>query len=368
MAAPTLTQYLLDVGDHQDGHDYAHVMSAVAVSVKLIAASVSRGPLIVPEAAEGDAVDPRTVNQQLREIAASILLDQVSTVRQLAAISLLGIPGTMPTSSPYFSVVSSGPEARYLLVVEALHGAMRLAENQSVGLCFSILERPAVMTGTTADHTAEVREDDFLQEGSQQLCAGLALFGPSTVLVLTTGDGVDGFTLDRDVGNFVLTHPQMIVPATTSIVALNPTGSPRWPAPIKRYVEECLLGSEGPRGEDFVLRWNASAVMGAFRVLMNGGVFIAPELGERDGGNGLPLLHTCAPLAFIIEQAGGAAIDSTQRMLNCVPSSAGQRAPIIFGAVEEVSRIRRYFLEHEKGYDTELTYPLFHNRSLFAQQ
>ncbi len=363
MAARTLTQYLLDVGDCKDGHDYAHVMSAVAVSIKLIAASVSRGPLIVPAVAEGDAVDSGTVNEQLHELAASILLDQVSTVRQLAAISIVGVPATPAAPSPRFSVVSSGAQARYLLAVDALYGSMKLAENQSVGLCFSILERPE-----REDSDAEACEEDFLQAGNRQLCAGLALFGPSTVLVLTTGDGVDGFTLDRDVGNFVLTRPRLRVPATTSVVALNPSGSPHWPAPIKRYVEECLLGSEGPRGQDFVLRWNASAVMGAFRVLMNGGVFIVPELVRKDGADGIPLLHTCAPLAFIIEQAGGAAIDSTQRILDRAPLATGERTPVIFGAVEEVTRIRRYFFEHEKGYDTEVAHPLFHNRSLFAQQ
>lgn len=360
MAARTFCHYLLDIGERDDAHDYAHVLSAVAVSIKLIAASVSRGSLIVPAAMEGNVVSPGVVNQQLRELAASILLDQVSGVRQLAAISLFGAPVTPSIPTPDFSPVSSGSQARYLLAVEALHGSMRLAENQSVGLCFSILERSQY-----EDTSAEVCEEDFLQPGNRQLCAGLALFGPATVLVLTVGDGVDGFTLDRDASDFVLTHPQMLVPTTTNVVALNPSGSPHWPAPIKRYVEECLLGAEGPQGEDFVLRWNASAVIGAFRVLMNGGVFIVPDLGGKEG---VPLLYTSAPLAFVIEQAGGAAIDATQRMLNCVPASTGQRTPIIFGAVEEVSRIRRYFLEHEKGYDTELAHPLFHNRSLFAQQ
>lgn len=365
MAPRTLTQYLLDIGQRPDGHTYAHIASAVAVSVKLLAAAISRGPLILSGIDDGGA-DPCSVNRHLRRLAPAIVLEQTSSLNQLAAVSLEGgvesLDG-MPSWSrhyPRFSPVSASPEARYLLAVEALHGSVRLTENQSVGLCFSILERDE------AALCSQVQEDEFLQAGVRQLCAGMALFGPSTVLVLTTGCGVDAFTLDRDAGNFLLTHPQLRVPATTNVVAIDPSESAHWPAPIKRYVEECVMGADGVRGEDFVLRWNASAVMGTFRVLMNGGVFIVPRL-KRSNGRGIPLLHTCAPLAMIVEQAGGAAIDSASRMLEQVPEAVDQRAPIIFGAREEVTRIRRYFLEHEKGYDVEPSYPLFHNRTLFAQ-
>ncbi len=372
MAPRTLTQYLLDLGQRPDGHTYAHVASAVAISVKLLAAAISRGPLIL-SGCDDDEVDPCSTNRHLRRLAPAIVLEQTSGLSQLAALSLEGglrsaeeAPSSSDDSSsrsrnyPRFSRVSTDPQARYLLAVEALHGSVSLAENQSVGLCFSILERDEAALGS------QVQEDEFLQAGVRQLCAGMALFGPSTVLVLTTGSGVDAFTLDRDVGNFVLTHPQLHVPATTNVVAIDPSESPHWPAPIKRYVEECLTGVDGPREQDFVLRWNASAVMGTFRVLMNGGVFIVPRL-ERSSGRGIPLLHTCAPLAMIVEQAGGAAIDSANRMLERVPETIDQRAPIIFGARKEVARIHRYFLEHEKGYDVEPRYPLFHNRTLFAQ-
>ncbi len=363
MAPRTLTQHLLDVGHHP--HNHAHIISAVAVSVKLLAVAISRGALI-PWESDGGGTDPCSVNRHLRRLAPAIVLEQTSGLPQLAAVALEGGLETLdgvPSWSrnyPRFSRVSAGLEAKYLLAVEALHGSVRLAENQSVGLCFSILERDEAALGT------EVQEAEFLQAGVRQLCAGMALFGPSTVLVLTTGAGVDAFTLDRDAGNFLLTHPQLRVPTTTNVVAIDPSESSHWPPPIKRYVEECSAGVDGPRGEDFVLRWNASAVMGTFRVLMNGGVFIVPRL-ERSSGRGIPLLHTCAPLAMIVEQAGGAAVDSANRMLERVPESVDERAPIIFGACEEVARIRRYFAEHEKGYDVEPRYPLFHSRTLFAQ-
>ncbi|MFT3943713.1 MAG: class 1 fructose-bisphosphatase [Ancrocorticia sp.] len=365
MAPRTLTQYLLDVGQRPDGHNHAHIVSAVAVAVKLLAATISRGPLILSGIDDGGA-DPCAINRHLRRLAPAIILEQTSGLPQLVAVSLEGglesLEGVPSWSRNYprFSQVSAGLRARYLLAVEALHGTTRLAENQSVGLCFSILERDEAALGS------QVQEAEFLQAGVHQLCAGMALFGPSTVLVLTTGAGVDAFTLDREAGNFLLTHPQLRVPTTTNVVAINPSESPQWPPPIKRYVEECSAGVGGPRGEDFVLRWNDSAVMGTFRVLMNGGVFIVPRL-TRSRCCGIPLLHTCAPLAMIVEQAGGAAIDSANRMLERVPEAVDQRAPIIFGAREEVARIRRYFAEHEKGYDVEPRYPLFHSRTLFAQ-
>ncbi len=352
MAARTLTQYLLDVNSETGEHDYAHILSAVAVSVKLIAAQVSRGPLILGADLSGGSRDATSVNRGLRRRATGTLLDQAAGIEQLAAISIAGVPSIYP--------VSSGERARYLLLVEALHGSLSLAENQTVGLAFSVLQRPAIDRRCAAA--------DFLQPGSRQLCAGMALYGPSTVLVVTTGDGVDGFTLDRDVGNFVLTHPRLTIPADAHSFAINPSEAPHWPAPVKRYVDECLQGGEGPRGHDFVVRWNASAVIGAFRILMNGGLFLVPDTGRRSGLWGLPLLHNAAPLALITEQAGGAATTGTQRVLDVVPASLTQRVPMVLGAADEVARIERYFLDHAQGHDVEPSYPLFHNRTLFAPQ
>lgn len=352
MAARTLTQYLLDVHSEAESHDFAHILSAVSVSVKLIAAMASRGPLIVDPPAKSGARDSASVYRGLRRMATRVVLDQTSGIEHLAAISIAGVPTIYP--------VSDAAGARYVLLLEALHGSVNLTENQTVGLAFSVLERPAT--------DRPCSEADFLQAGNRQVCAGMALYGPSTVMVLTTGRGVDGFTLDRDVGNFVLTHPQLTIPAESHSFAINPSQAPHWPAPIKRYVDECLQGADGPRGRDFVMRWNASAVIGAYRILMNGGLFMVPDTGRRVGLWGLPLLHNAAPLALITEQAGGAASTGTQRALDVVPTSLTERVPMVFGSADEVARIERYYVEHEKGYDTEPSYPLFHNRTLFVQQ
>lgn len=350
MAARTFTRYLLDVHE-RDGrrHDYVHILSAVAVSVKLIAAMVSRGPLILDATPAAASPTPLEVNRALRKLATKTLLSQTESIKQLAAVSIAGNPSSLPATGT----------GRYLLLFEALHGMSNLVDNLSVGSAFSVLER--------ASTQGPVTEEDFLQPGLRQVCAGIALFGPRTVLVVTTGQGVDGFTLDRDVGNFVLTHPQMTIPDDAHVFAINASDAPHWPAPVKRYVDECVQGVDGPRGHDFIMRWNASAVVGAFRVLNSGGLFLVPDTGRRAGW-GVPLLHNAAPLAFLAEQAGGAAITGTQRVLEVTPTALTSRVPLIFGSAGEVARVSEYFSDHEQGYDKETSYPLFHRRTLFVDE
>ena len=348
MAARTFTQHLLEVSrSGGPRHDYAPILSGVAVAVKLIAAMVSRGPLILDQASRSALSAPSEVNRGLRKLATRALFAQTESIDQLAAISVVGNPAIFPVSA----------SGRYLLLFEALHGMSNLIDNLPVGSAFSILER--------ASHLGPVVEADFLQPGVQQVCAGIALFGPRTVLVVTTGQGVDGFTLDRDVGNFVLTHPQMMIPTDAHVFAINATEAPYWPAPVKRYVDECVQGVEGPRGNDFTMRWNASALVGAFRVLNSGGLFLVPDTGRKTGWLA-PLLHTAAPLSFLAEQAGGRATTGTQRVLDVTPSALTARVPFFFGATAEVDRIEGYFTEHEQGLDEKSPYPLFQNRSLFV--
>ncbi len=349
MAARTFTQYLLDVSTSDDRHhDDAHILSAVAVAVKLIAAMVSRGPLIL-DPTLSSFPSAQAVNRGLRKLATQTLLNQCEPVAQLAAISIAGNPAI-------FGVSAGG---RYLLLFEALHGMVNLSDNLTVGSAFSILER------RTTDRPAT--EADFLQPGTGQVAAGIALFGPRTALMVTTGHGVDEFILDRDVGNFVLTRPQITIPDNAPVFAINAADAPHWPAPVKRYVEECVLGADGPRGQDFVMRWNASAVVGAFRVLNSGGLFLVPENGQRPGW-GVPLLHNAAPLAFLAEQAGGAATTGDRRVLDAVPGALTARVPLILGNAAEVARIEQYYTDHQQGYDTESSYPLFHQRTLFATE
>ena len=188
--------------------------------------------------------------------------------------------------------------------------------------------------------------EDFLQPGTEQVCAGFALYGPSTLLVITTGHGVNGFTLDREVGEFILTHPNMRIAEDTQEFAINASNERFWEWPVKRYVDECLAGKTGPRGKDFNMRWIASLVAETFRILTRGGVFMYPKDTKDPAKPGrLRLLYEANPVAFIVEQAGGLCTTGLARMLDLQPSSLHQRVPLIFGSRNEVERIERYHRE-----------------------
>lgn len=347
MAAKTLTQHLLDVGADIRGASFAPILSAVSVSVKLTAALVSRGSPPLGDGSPDPAGEGRRAALRLRRMATAYLFDQTAGIRQLAAIATSGSERVHP--------VNDG--GRYLLAFDPMHGTSNLIDNLPVGAAFSLRER--------SDPSGPCTPADFLQRGSRQVAAGIALYGPRTVLALTTGLGVDGFTLDRDVGNFVLTHPQVRIPSDGRVFAINPGEAPYWPAPVKRYVEECLQGADGPRGHDFTMRWNASALVGAYRVLTSGGLFLVPRV-ERPGNWLSPLLFNAAPLALLAEQAGGAASTGSQRVLEVQPRQLSDRVPLFLGGAAEVARVQGYFLQHAQGYDREFSHPLFHHRTLFA--
>lgn len=347
MPGRTFGQYLLDVSRAgKPSDDFAHILSAVAMSVKLTATILSRGALIHEQPPNEPPLSVAEVNHQVRQLAIQSLLAQTASIDQLAAISVAG-------DAEIYQVSESG---RYLLAYEALHGMGNLTDNLAVGSVFSILER-------TSD-SGPVTDNDFLQPGSKQVSAGIELYGPRTTLVVTTGKGVDGFTLDRELGSFVLTDPQLTIPPDTRVFAINATDARYWPAPVKRYVDECVQGVDGPRGQDFAMRWNASALVGAFRVLNSGGLFMAPDTGRESGWLAL-VLHNAAPLAFLAEQAGGRSSTGSMSVMDVVPASLTSRTPYFLGSADEVNLIERYFTEHEKGLDAESAYPLFRSRSLF---
>jgi fructose-1,6-bisphosphatase I/sedoheptulose-1,7-bisphosphatase len=248
---------------------------------------------------------------------------------------------------------------KYLLVFDPLDGSSNIDVNVSVGSIFSILRAPQEVV----DSGRDVVEADFLQTGATQVAAGYAIYGPTTMLVLSVGNGVAGFTLNPNLGEFVLTHPNIRVPEDTHEFAINSSNSRFWEPPVKRYVDECLAGKTGPRGKDFNTRWIASMVAEAHRILMRGGVFLYPRDTKDPAKPGrLRLLYEANPVGFIMEQAGGRASTGRQPMLGVKPSALHQRVGLVFGSRNEVERIERY---HHEPASADRVNPLFAERGLF---
>jgi len=221
---------------------------------------------------------------------------------------------------------------QYLLLFDPLDGSSNVNVNISVGTIFSILKSP----------NKQPELADFLQPGTAQICAGYALYGTSTMLVLTTGDGVNGFTLDSESGEFYLTHANMQLAEDTQEFAINMSNYRFWQVPVQRYIDECLQGEEGSRKKDFNMRWVASMVAEVHRILVRGGVFMYPSDNKSKSGK-LRLMYEANPMSFIIEQAGGAATTGLQRILEVKPSGIHQRVPVMMGCKREVERIIKYF-------------------------
>jgi fructose-1,6-bisphosphatase I/sedoheptulose-1,7-bisphosphatase len=251
------------------------------------------------------------------------------------------------------------PRGKYLLVFDPLDGSSNIDVNVAVGSIFSVLRAPedAVAAGR------DVTEADFLQPGAAQVAAGYAIYGPTTQFVLSVGNGVAAFTLDPNLGEFVLTRNQVCVPEDTQEFAINSSNSRFWEPPVKRYVDECLAGRTGPRGKDFNMRWIASMAAEAHRILMRGGVFMYPRDTKESTKNGrLRLLYEANPVGLLIEQAGGRASTGRQPVLGVRPTELHQRIGLVFGSKNEVERIERY---HHEPNAREAPAPLFAERSLF---
>ena len=210
--------------------------------------------------------------------------------------------------------------------------------NVSIGTIFSVLRLP--------EGVKEPQEEHFLQPGARQVAAGYAVYGPSSLLVLTVGDGVACFTLDRETGSWWLTNDGMRIPEQTKEYAINASNSRHWHAPVQRYVDELTAGKTGPLGKDYNMRWVASMVADVHRILSRGGIFMYPiDSKTRTQGGKLRIMYEANPMAFIVEQAGGAATDGRRRILDIQPEKLHQRVPVILGSKQEVERVTRYHTE-----------------------
>lgn len=338
----TLTQFMNEQQRKIPGAtgDLTGLLNDIVTASKIIANQVGKGALL----ASG-----KDLNEKLESMANKVMLEAAMMTGHLAAIASEDMEG----------ISVSQPRGKYLLTFDPLNGSGNLDINFQTGTIFSILKAP--------DLKRKPKAEDFLQPGSEIVCAGLIQYGASTRLIFTTGQGVDGFTLDREIGEYVLTHPQMTIPKESTTFAINASNEKYWEPPVRRYVQECMAGKEGPRGKDFGMRWVASLVSEAYRILTRGGVFLYPhDERTRDKGGRLGLIYEANPIAFIVEQAGGAAITGRNRILEITPSELHQRAPFIFGSKNEVERLHRYHQEYVEGKDLDsYNMPLFSTRSLF---
>ncbi|MDP3655088.1 MAG: class 1 fructose-bisphosphatase [Rhodoferax sp.] len=355
----TLTQFLIEERRRfpSASGDFNALILDVAIACKAIARAVAFGELggVMGNhaAEEGGCINVQGETQKKLDV----LSNEVFIRRTEWAGNLAGM-ASEEMELPY-QIPGQYPRGKYLLVFDPLDGSSNIDVNVSVGSIFSVLRaHPEVETSGR-----DVTEADFLQAGHRQVAAGYALYGPTTMLVLTVGDGVNGFTLDPNLGEFMLTHPLMQIPPDTQEFAINASNSRFWEAPVKRYVDECLAGKTGPRGKDFNTRWIASMVAEAHRILMRGGVFLYPRDSKDASKPGrLRLLYEANPVGFIMEQAGGRASTGHTPMLDVQPTALHQRIGLVFGSKNEVERIERYHAEPQR---VELDNPLFAERSLF---
>lgn len=345
----TLTQFLIEERRHHpeaSGELNALILD-VALACKAISHAVARGGL---DGHAGSATTDLAVEagHRLDAVANALFLRNNEWGGHLAAMVSEEMDGP-------FAIPAQYPRGRYLLAFDALDDASNIDVDLAVGSIFSILRAP--------DPNADAEPGDFLQPGCNQICAGYAIYGPCTSLVLTVGTGVHGFTLDPLLGEFFLTHPHLRIPVTTCEFSINASNDRFWEPAVKRYVEECLAGKAGTRGKDFSMRWIASLVAETHRILMRGGVFLHPRDTKALSRSGeLPLLYAANPIAFIVEQAEGRASTGRGRVLDVAPSGLQQRVGFIFGSRDEVRRIEQYHDEHNlREYDA----PLFARRGLF---
>lgn len=329
----TLSHYLIDqTRRHNTPADLRFLIEVVGRACKMINRSVNKGALgdvlgsLKSENVQGE------VQKKLDVLSNEILLEANEWGGTLAGM-------TSEEMESVYQIPGCYPKGAYLLVFDPLDGSSNVDVNVSVGTIFSVLRCPI-------EHISQnepLKEEAFLQPGMQQVAAGYAIYGPQTMLVLTLGNGVKGFTLDPELGSFVLTHDDIKVPEKTTEFAINMSNQRHWEEPVKQYVSALLAGTEGPLGKNYNMRWVASMVADIHRILTRGGIFMYPRDAREPNKPGkLRLMYEANPMSMIIEQAGGLATNGHQRILEIQPKALHERVAVFLGSKEEVERITRY--------------------------
>lgn len=332
----SLTQYLVEQ-QRVDGlipGQLRLLLEVVARACKRISHAVNKGALGDVLGTAGSENVQGEVQKKLDIIANEVLIEANEWGGHLAAMA-------SEEMDDIYQVPNRYPQGEYLLMFDPLDGSSNIDVNVSIGTIFSVMRKPE---GTP------VSQRDFLQPGHCQVAAGYCVYGPQTTLVLTVGDGVAMFTLDREMGSFVLVQEHMQIPADTREFAINMSNMRHWDAPVRRYIDECLAGKDGPRAKDFNMRWIASMVADVHRILTRGGIFMYPwDKREPNKPGKLRLMYEANPMAWLVEQAGGAATNGQQRILDVQPTQLHERVSVILGSRNEVERVTQYHLDARKS-------------------
>ena len=326
----SLTQYLVE-----QQREHGHIPAQLRLLIEIVARACKRIAIAVNKGALGDVLGSNEtenvqgeVQKKLDVISNEVLIEANEWGGHLAAMASEEMDSIHLVPNRY-------PQGEYLLLFDPLDGSSNIDVNVSIGTIFSVLRK--------VGHHRGVSEEDFLQPGRAQAAAGYCVYGPQTTLVLTVGEGVAMFTLDREMGSWVLTSDHLQMPADTQEFAMNMSNMRHWAAPVRRYIDECLAGRDGPRGKDFNMRWVGSMVADVHRILTRGGVFLYPwDAREPDKPGKLRLMYEANPMAFLVEQAGGLATNGSQRILDIAPAKLHQRVSVLLGSKNEVARISSY--------------------------
>lgn len=329
----SLSQFIVEQqrNNPQSADDLSGLINDIASACKKISHLVNRSGI----SGMGGAADSENVQGEVQKkldiITNDVMVEHLDWTGHLAAMASEEIEEIIQIPEQY-------PKGKYLISFDPLDGSSNIDINLSVGTIFSILRCP--------EGVSEPTVEEFRQKGTEQVCAGFCVYGPTTMMILTTGDGVNGFTLDQDIGEFVLTHPTMMIPEDTAEFAINMSNQRFWEAPVQRYIDECIQGVDGSREKNFNMRWVASMVAEVYRVLTRGGVFLYPldNKSSTEGGK-LRLMYEASPMSFIVEQAGGVSSTGRERIMEIVPEGVHQRVPVILGSKNEVERIISYHQE-----------------------
>jgi fructose-1,6-bisphosphatase I len=325
----SLTHYLIRCErEHGIHSDLRLLLETVARACKTISHAVGKGALgnVLGSA---NAINVQGEAQKKLDVLSNEILFEASCWGgHLAGMASEEMDGPMGIPLAY-------PRGKYLLLFDPLDGSSNIDVNVSIGTIFSVLPSPST--------SEDAGEAAFLQPGTRQVCAGYSVYGPQTLLVLTVGHGVQVFTLDRDTGSFLLTQSNVQIPADTREFAINMSNVRHWEPPVKRYVDELLAGKTGPRGADFNMRWVASMVADVHRIMSRGGIFMYPRDARAGFSAGrLRLMYEGNPMALLVEQAGGAATNGTQRILDIEPEKLHERVAVFLGSKSEVERVTSY--------------------------